>query len=84
MGVCSLYKYKSKTATHWVGKTGNEYPKDKYINHGWGGIKKKWMDLPADEYPYSIKYKTELMFKCCQLCSCQGKDELLIDNKNNN
>jgi Asp-tRNA(Asn)/Glu-tRNA(Gln) amidotransferase B subunit len=35
-------------------KTGNKYPKDEFINHGWGGIKNGFKDLPLDEYPYTI------------------------------
>jgi len=34
--------------------TGNKYPKDEYHNHGWGGIKYNFKDLPHDEYPYSV------------------------------
>lgn len=39
--------------------TNNIYPKDdldgkKYTNHGWGGIKQGYHDLPTDEYPYTI------------------------------
>ncbi len=69
---CTLYKYVKVTATHWVGKTGNEYPKDDFINLGTKpmGLKK---DLPLDEYPYTVKYKTEQMFRCCDLCNCEGK-----------
>ena len=72
---CKLYKYKKVTPTHWVGVTGNEYPKDEYLNHGWGGIYRGFKDLPKDEYPYTIKYKVELVYKCCELCSCEGKEK---------
>lgn len=37
-------------------KTGNEFDYNDYINHGWGGIKNGKMDLPMDEYPYTIIY----------------------------
>ena len=74
---CGLYKYKKETATHWVGCTGIEYPKEEYINHGEGGIKRGFKDLPKDEYPYTVKYKVELKFKCCELCSCGGKEKFL-------
>ena len=33
--------------------TGKKYPKYLYINHGWGGIKGVYKDLPLDEYPYT-------------------------------
>lgn len=39
--------------------TGNKYPYDDYINHGWGGIKYTYKDLPLDEYPYSVESKYE-------------------------
>jgi hypothetical protein len=35
-------------------KTGKKYSKEEYINHGWGGIKLGFKDLPHDEYPYLI------------------------------
>jgi hypothetical protein len=75
---CSLYKYNKETATHYIGCTGNEYPKDEYCNHGKGGIYRGFKDLPEDEYPYTIKYKVELLFECCKLCSCDGKEKLKI------
>ena len=34
--------------------TGKEYDKEVYINHGYGGFKGRFMDLPTDEYPYLI------------------------------
>jgi hypothetical protein len=78
--MCNLKKYKTEMPTHYVGKTGNEYPIEDYNNHGWEGIKtisvqniglvsKK--DLPNNEYPYYIKYKTKYMFKCCEVCNCE-------------
>ena len=33
-------------------KTGNRYDKDEYHNHGYGGLKNGFKDLPIDEYPY--------------------------------
>lgn len=33
--------------------TGNLYSKKEYLNHGYGGIKYEFKDLPKDEYPYS-------------------------------
>lgn len=38
-------------------KTGNKYPCKEYINHGWGGEKNGFKDLPKDEYPYVIEYE---------------------------
>jgi len=42
--------------THYVGVTGKLYPMDEYVNHGWGGIKRGFKDLPSDEYPYGVVY----------------------------
>lgn len=43
---------------YWVSLvTGNKYPYKEYANHGWGGIKHGWSDLPKDEYPYTIEYE---------------------------
>jgi hypothetical protein len=67
---CGLYKHKKKIATHYVGCTGNEYSIDEYCNHGKKGIYRGFKDLPKDEYPYTIKYKTEPLFECCKTCSC--------------
>ena len=39
--------YKSKV-------TGNLYEFNKYTNHGYGGTKLDYIDLPKDEYPYTI------------------------------
>jgi hypothetical protein len=37
--------------------SGNEYDYTKYTNHGYGGIKqKKWIDLPKEEYPFTVVY----------------------------
>jgi hypothetical protein len=70
---CGLYKYKTEIATHYVGCTGNEYPKEEYTNHGHGGVYRGFKDLPKDEYPYTIKYLVKPRFKCCELCKCEGK-----------
>lgn len=41
-------------------KTGKKYCKEEYTNHGWGGNKRGFKDLPHDEYPYIIvDYKKE-------------------------
>lgn len=69
---CGLYKYKTEIATHYVGRTGKEYPKDEYCNHGKGGTYQGFKDLPKDEYPYTIKYLTKPKFKCCELCRCES------------
>jgi hypothetical protein len=67
---CELYKYKREIATHYVGKGGNEYLIRDYNNWGRGKTEMGKIDLPLDEYPYTIKYKTELVWLCCKLCSC--------------
>jgi hypothetical protein len=71
---CGLAKYKKETCTHYVGRTGNEYPIDEYLNWGRGEKEKDKKDLPLDEYPYSFKYKVEFVYKCCELCSCSVKE----------
>jgi hypothetical protein len=73
---CGLFKFKNEIATHYVGKSGNEYPINEYANLGSGKTEKGIKDLPLDEYPYTIKYETELKYKCCQLCSCEGKENI--------
>ena len=40
-------------------KTGNEFSRDEYLNHGYGGIRKGLIDLPTDEYPYGLIYKSK-------------------------
>lgn len=37
--------------------TGKEYDFTMYTNHGKGGIYRGFLDLPSNEYPYTIKYK---------------------------
>lgn len=34
--------------------TGNRYSYSDYVNHGCGGYKMGYMDLPKDEYPYKL------------------------------
>lgn len=56
-------KYK-ETAIFYVSKvTGKKYSVEDYTNHGKGGFYKGFNDLPADEYPYSIEYKKEKLYK---------------------
>lgn len=40
-------------------KTGNKYLCSEYINHGYGGFKHGYKDLPKDEYPYTFEYEDE-------------------------
>lgn len=72
---CELYKYRKEEATHYVGCTGNEYPIKEYCNFGIGKNKDGKKDLPLNEYPYTIKYKIELIWTCCKLCSCDNKEK---------
>lgn len=75
--MCNLSKHINQVATHWVGITGKLYCKEKYHNHGKGGIYKNKIDLPANEYPYRIKYSYAYHFKCCALCTtCVDKHTL--------
>lgn len=69
--MCNLKNHKTETPTHYVGITGKEYPFLEFANHGWSGIKNEKKDLPVDEYPFTIKYKTELMFNFCENCNCE-------------
>lgn len=71
--ICNLSNDKIEIATHWVGKTGNEYPINEYMNWGGGKIEKGKKDLPMDEYPYKIKYKTDYRWLFCRLCKCSKK-----------
>lgn len=70
---CKLYNEVIETPTHYVGCTGNEYPKNEYTNHGYGGEKYGFKDLPIDEYPYTIKYHVERKYNWCNHCNCEGK-----------
>jgi len=39
--------------THYKSKvTGKIYDRSEYVNHGYGGVKNGFKDLPHDEYPY--------------------------------
>lgn len=40
-------------STHYIGKSGKEYSMDEYVNHGYGGVKNGYKDLPHDDYPYT-------------------------------
>jgi len=52
-----MIPYKTKPK-FWVSLvTGNKYPYKEYANHGWGGIKRGKMDLPENEYPYTLEYE---------------------------
>ena len=68
---CTLYKYETKKVTHWIGKDGSLYSKKEYDNHGKGGILNGMIDLPKDNYPYTLKYEVGKLFKCCELCNCE-------------
>ena len=35
--------------------TGKRYDSEEYANHGYGGMKNSYKDLPHDEYPYSYE-----------------------------
>lgn len=46
--------------THWKSlKTENLYSYTEYINHGYGGEKMGYLDLPKEEYPYTLIYQSE-------------------------
>ena len=73
---CELSKDRKETATHYIGCTGNEYPIEEYGNWGDGKIKHGRKDLPIDEYPYTRKYKVEIVWKCCKICLCKDKPNI--------
>jgi len=73
--VCNFYKYKKEVATSYVSeKTGNKYPRNEYYPIGRGNIERGRKDLPIDEYPYVMEYKTEQVWLFCELCSCECKE----------
>ena len=45
-------------------KTGNTYEYEAFCNHGQGGIYRNKMDLPKEEYPFTIVYppKEEILW----------------------
>ena len=47
---------KGKPKYHKSTVTGNMYDYMEYTNHGYGGVKHGYMDLPKDEYPYLLIY----------------------------
>ena len=71
---CNFKKYKKETKTHYIGKTGNEYLVEKYMNWGRGVEEKGKEDLPLDEYPYTFKHKIEYVWKICRECKCKDKE----------
>lgn len=34
--------------------SGEQFPADRYVNHGYGGVHRERLDLPADGYPYAV------------------------------
>lgn len=74
MSYC-LYHDVIETPTHYVGRTGNEYPINEYHNHGHGGEKYGFKDLPADEYPYTRKYYIKRRYEYCTECTCINKKD---------
>lgn len=70
---CTFLKYKIETRTHYVSKSGEEYPIGEYMNWGRGVEERGYKDLPLDGYPYSYKYKVEYKWKICRECNCEDK-----------
>lgn len=64
---CVLYSKKTEKAVAYVGRTGNEYPFNEYIN-GSTGQCKLLKPLPLDEYPYTVRFEAIPYYKCCLLC----------------
>lgn len=45
-------------STHWKSLiTGNTFCVKKYVNHGYGGLHHGFMDLPKEEYPYTLLFE---------------------------
>lgn len=63
--VCGLCSYKEETPIYYIGNSGNKYDVNKFCNYGTGERKYEKDDLPLNEYPYSIEYKTEFKFNIC-------------------
>ncbi len=63
---CELFKHKVIMKTY-IGKTG-----DKYI---------KLAELKREDYPYTIEYHQEQLFKCCSICNCIKVDKSEILHK---
>ncbi len=42
---------------YYVAKDGRKFEYDKYLNHGYGGKKHGYEDLPKDGYPYTIEFE---------------------------
>ena len=51
------FRRKSIPAAYKSEVTGKQYSYDEYCNHGWGEIKQGYLDLPHDEYPYTVIFK---------------------------
>lgn len=52
---------KTKSKTYKSDISGKEYPYNEYSNHGYGGTKIGFKDLPYDEYPYSVIYEDPII-----------------------
>lgn len=72
---CGLYKYIRETPDYWVGKSGKHYKYGGYENHGRKGMHNGKMRFPKDDFPYMLVYKKELVFTCCKICKCEGKEK---------
>lgn len=72
---CQFYKYTKEVATHYVGKSGKEYPIDKYANWGGGVAIYSKEDLPREDYPYTYKYDVKYEWQCCNKCNCEIKNQ---------
>lgn len=53
---CSPLKGKPKFYKSLI--TQKEYSYDEYCNHGQGGVYRGFIDLPIEEYPYTVIYET--------------------------
>lgn len=59
-----------KTKTHYVSVDGREFDISTHSSHGYGGVYRGMLDLPADGYPYSFRYKTSFKWLSCSRGEC--------------
>jgi hypothetical protein len=77
---CGFDKDITEIRTHYIGKTGKEYPINEYQNWGTGKTYLGKKDLPLDEYPYSFKYDYEFQWLFCKNCPRRKKNLYLFCN----
>ena len=69
--MCNLFKHKVIKKVAWVGKSGREYPYNKYQKEG-------TRRLPDVDLPYTVQVEKSQLFKCCEVCDCEKADTVEI------